>query len=158
MATNEEYTEEEQEGGDDIQDTDFSFLSCFGLIKWLINRIYSPLLLLFYYFMMPVWPWISLDRGGSWSWILSTSSSQCHSKPVLVITCKPPNTVKYILKVKLMAWKQGWICGRRWMWFQCSMDNFPRYFTWWCGYFSLLLVLPSGIDGNYRVITLFSLW
>ena len=88
--------EEEQDSGGASQDTDFAFLSSFGLLELLIQRIYSLLLLIFYYFVITVWPWILFGRGYSWSWILSTSSIQCHSNPVFVIPHKPPNNMKDI--------------------------------------------------------------
>ena len=73
------------------------------------------------------------------------------------------------MTVRLMTWKQGWVYVQKWTWFlwrmvrlmtwkkgcihelvhtwfQCSMEHLLRYFTWQCGSFSLLLILPtSGI-------------
>ena len=61
--------------------------------------------------MMLMWPWISLERESFWRWILMTSSSQCHNKPVLVTPRKPPNPVKdlydghiYDLKTRVYIW------------------------------------------------------
>ena len=45
--------------------------------------------------------------------------------------------------VILITYKQGWIYGRGWMWFQWSVEHFLRNFTWRCGSFSLLLGLSS---------------
>ena len=47
-------------------------------------------------FIIPVWPWISLEREISKIWILRTRSSQCHSNPVLFPLIKPPNHVMYL--------------------------------------------------------------
>ena len=58
------------------------------------------------------------------------------------------------MTVRLMAWKQGWICGRGWMWFQCSIEHFIRHFTWRCGSFSLLLGLPSSGSMLFGVVLL----
>ena len=46
--------------------------------------------------MMLVWTWIFLERDISWSWILRTISSQCHSNPVLVPPLKPPDNANYL--------------------------------------------------------------
>ena len=54
-----------------------------------------------------------------------------------------PIVWRIFMTVRLMTWKQGWIYGRIWMWFQWSMEHLLRHFTWRCGYFSLLLGLPS---------------
>ena len=43
---------------------------------------------------MLVWPWISLEREISWSWILRTRSRQYHNNPVLVPPRKPPDPMK----------------------------------------------------------------
>ena len=48
----------------------------------------------FYYSMMSMWPWISLERESCWRWSLRTSSSQCRNKPVLVTPRKAPDPVK----------------------------------------------------------------
>ena len=47
------------------------------------------------------------------------------------------------ITVILMTWKQGWIYGRGWMWFQWSMESLLSHFTWRCGSVSLFLGLPS---------------
>ena len=52
MTTSEDYTEEQETGGDDSQDNYFIYLSHFELLEWPTRRAYSPLLLLFHYFMM----------------------------------------------------------------------------------------------------------
>ena len=64
-----------------------------------------------YYFMMSVWPWISLEREISWRWSLRTSSSQCHNNSVLVSPCKIPDHVKginggqnYDLRTRVDIW------------------------------------------------------
>ena len=62
MTTGEESTEEEEKGGYDSQNNDFIPLSHFELLKWLIKIVWYPLLLYIYYFMMLMWPWISLER------------------------------------------------------------------------------------------------
>ena len=85
MVTSEDYVYEEQESGGDSQDTDLISLSCFDLIKWLIKRIYSSLLLIFHRFMMSVGPWLSIDRESYWSCILNKMYSQCHSNPVFYL-------------------------------------------------------------------------
>ena len=63
------------------------------------------------YFMMSMWPWISLERESFWRWSLRTSSSQCHNNPVLVSPRKPPDPVKdiydsqmYDLKTRVDIW------------------------------------------------------
>ena len=53
-------------------------------------------MLYFNYFMMSMWPWISLERDSCWRWILSTISRKCHNNPVLVPPRKPPDPVRYI--------------------------------------------------------------
>ena len=65
----------------------------------------------FYYLMMPMWPWISLERDSCWRLSLRKSSSQCHNNSVLVPPRKPPNPVKdlydgqtYDLKPRLDIW------------------------------------------------------
>ena len=45
MTTSEEYTKEEQKGGDDIQKNDFISLSPFELLKRLLKRVCSPLMI-----------------------------------------------------------------------------------------------------------------
>ena len=50
MTTNEESTEEESTGGDDSQNNDFISLGRFELLKWLLKRVCSPLLLYFLLF------------------------------------------------------------------------------------------------------------
>ena len=37
MTTSEEYTEEEEKGGDFSQNNDFIYLICFELLEWLIR-------------------------------------------------------------------------------------------------------------------------
>ena len=86
--------EKEVKGGDDIQINDFIYLICFELLKRLLKIFFSPLLLNIYYFMMQMWPWISLERDSCCRWNPGTSSTQCHNNPVLVPPSKPPNTVK----------------------------------------------------------------
>ena len=68
-------------------------------------------MLYFYYFMMSMWPLISLDRESCWIWILRTSSSQCHNNPVLVPPRKSPDHVEdsydgqnYDLKTRVNIW------------------------------------------------------
>ena len=63
------------------------------------------------YFMMPVWPWISLQRENYFRQSPSTSSNQCHNKPVLVPPSKPPDPVEdlyggqtYDLKIRVDIW------------------------------------------------------
>ena len=111
MTTSEDSTEEESTGGDDGQCNDFISLSCFELLKWLLKRVCSPIMLYFYYFMMLMWPWISLERESCWRWSTRTNSSQYHNKPVLVPPRKPPNNVKYLyegqnydLKTRVEIW------------------------------------------------------
>ena len=84
MTTSEDLIEEEEKGGDDIQNDDFISMSRFELFKSLLTRVCSPLLLYFYYFMMSMWPWTSLERKSCSIWSLRTSSRQCHNNPVLV--------------------------------------------------------------------------
>ena len=114
MKTSEESTEEEK-CGDDSQNNDFISLSRFELLELLLNRAFSPLLLYFYYLMMSMWPWISLERESCWRWSLRTSSIQCHNNPVLIPPRKPPYPVKdlydgqtYDLKtrVDILVWKR----------------------------------------------------
>ena len=57
------------------------------------ESLFSPTAI-FHYFMMPVWPWISLEREIYWIWIPRTSSSQCNNKSVLVPPLKPTDPVK----------------------------------------------------------------
>ena len=86
-------------------------LSLFELLKWLLKIVCSPLLLYFYYFIMSMWPWISLERDSCWRCNLTTSSSQCPNNPVLVPPRKPPDPVKdlydgqiYDLKTRVDIW------------------------------------------------------
>ena len=99
MTTNEGSTEEEAKGGDDGQNNDFISLSRFELLKWILKIVCSPLLIYFYYFMMSMWPWISLERESCYIWSLRTISIQCHNNPVFVPLCKPPDHVKDIYEV-----------------------------------------------------------
>ena len=71
MASSEDSTEEKVKVGNDIQDNDFISLSCFELLKWLIKRVYYPLLLflLFYYVSVALdisWEgeWLELESEG----------------------------------------------------------------------------------------------
>ena len=68
-------------------------------------------MLYFYYFMMLMWPWISLERGSCPRWIMRKSSIQYHNKPVLVPPRKPPDPVKdlydghtYDLETRVEIW------------------------------------------------------
>ena len=47
MTTSEEPMEEEEKGWDNSQNNDFISLSRFELLKWLLKRAFSPLLLIF---------------------------------------------------------------------------------------------------------------
>ena len=65
----------------------------------------------FYYIIMSMWPWISLERESYLIWIPRKSSTQCHNKPVLVPPRKPPDPVKdlydgqtYDLKTRVYIW------------------------------------------------------
>ena len=49
MTNSEDSTEEEPKGGDDNQSNYFISLSHFELLGWLLKRVFSPLLLYFYY-------------------------------------------------------------------------------------------------------------
>ena len=109
--TNSEESAEKEKGEDDSHKNDIIPLSCFELLKWLLKRVCSPLRLYIYYFMMSMWPWISLERENFWIWNIKTSSSQCHSNPVLAPPHKPPNPVKdiydsqtYDLKTRVDIW------------------------------------------------------
>ena len=111
MTTSEESTEEEPKGRDDSQSNDFISMSSFELLEWLIKRFCYPLLLYFYYFMMSMWTWISLERDNCRRWSMRTSSSQCHNNPVLVPPRKLPDPVKdlydgqiYDLKTRVDIW------------------------------------------------------
>ena len=66
---------------------------------------------IFHSFMIYVWPWVLLERGICWVWILRKISSQCHSNPVLVTPRKPPDHLKdiyddhnYDLKTRVDIW------------------------------------------------------
>ena len=70
-------------------------------------------LLIFHCFIMPVWTWILLDRENYSSWSLKISLNQCHSNPVLVPLCKPPDPVKdlydgqtYEFKTRVDMWNR----------------------------------------------------
>ena len=113
MTTSEESIEEEAKGGDDSQNDDFISLSCFELLKWLIKRAFSPLLLFSNYFMTSVLPWILIEREreSSWIWSPRKSSRQCHNNPVFFPPRKPPDNVKdfydgqtYDLKKRVDIW------------------------------------------------------
>ena len=65
----------------------------------------------FHFFIISVWTFLSLERESYWSWSLRTSSIQCHSNPILVPPCNPPDHVKAIydgqtcdLKTKVDIW------------------------------------------------------
>ena len=111
ITTNEDSTEQEPKGADDSQSNDFISLSRFGWIEWLLNRSFSHLVLYFYYFMMSMWPWISLERESCWIWSQRKNSSQCHNFPILVPPRKITNPVKdiydgqtYDLETRLEIW------------------------------------------------------
>ena len=89
----------------------------------------SPTDIYFNYFMMSMWPWISLERESCWIWSLRKISSQCHNNPILVPTHKPPDTVKDIYDGQTYELRKGWIYGQGWMWFQWSIKNLFRHFT-----------------------------
>ena len=67
MTTSDESMEEEAKGGDDSQNNDFISLSRFELLKWLLKRDFSPLLLYIFLFndvdvaMDPAWEGELLD-------------------------------------------------------------------------------------------------
>ena len=68
-------------------------------------------MLYFYYLIMSMWPWISLERESCWGCILRTISSQCHNNPVFVPPRKPSDPVKdiydgqtYDLKTRVDVW------------------------------------------------------
>ena len=70
----------------------------------------------FYYFMMSMWHWISLERESCWRWSLRKISSQCHNKPVLVPPRKPPDPLKdlyysqiYDLETRVDIWTRMYI-------------------------------------------------
>ena len=61
--------------------------------------------------MMSMWPCILLEREICWRWSLRKSSNQCHNKPVLAPSRKPPDPVKdlydgqtYELETRLDLW------------------------------------------------------
>ena len=65
----------------------------------------------FHFLMMLVWPCILIERESSRRLSLRTSSSQCHSNPVLVPPNKPLDPVKdlyggktYHLKTRMNIW------------------------------------------------------
>ena len=132
MTSSEDSTDEEDKGRDDSQDTDLISLSLFDLLEWITKRVHSTLPLLFHYFMMSVCPWISLEKESYWRWILRKISRQCHINPILVTPLKPPDPEKdlydgrtYDPKTRVDTWTR--------------MDVVPAK----CGYFSLLMGLPS---------------
>ena len=68
-------------------------------------------MLYFYYFVMSMWTWISIERESCWRWRLRISSSQCHNNQVFVPPRKPPKSVKdlydshtYDLKTRVDIW------------------------------------------------------
>ena len=68
-------------------------------------------MLYFYYLIMSMWPWISIERESCWIWSLRKSSIQCHNNPVLVPPRKPTDPVKdlydgqiYELKTRVDIW------------------------------------------------------
>ena len=146
MTTSEESMKEEEKVGGDIQETGFISMSHFNLLKWLIKRVYSPLLLLFHFFIMPVWTCISFARESYWGSVLRTSSSQCHSNPVLVPPCKPPDSVKdlyeghnYDLETRLDIWKRTDVV-------QWSMAHLLRHSTLWMWFFQFITGIISKWD------------
>ena len=60
----------------------------------------------FHYFIMSVWPWISLERDSYWIWIMNTSYRKYHSNPVLVTPFKSTDTVIYIYDGQLQYLKK----------------------------------------------------
>ena len=66
---------------------------------------------IFYYFILSIWPWVSLERESYFQWSPGENYSQCHSKQVLVNPCKTPDHVKdlyygqtYDLKTRVDIW------------------------------------------------------
>ena len=96
-------------------------------------------------FMMSVWPWFYLDRERYWLWILRTSSIQFHNELVFLPPHKPHYHIMDRYDGNTYFLKKGWIYRQRRMWFRRSMKYFSKRFTWKCGYFRLLLGLPSSV-------------
>ena len=90
MTTREESMEEEQKSGDDSQCNDFISLSRFELLKCLLKRACSHLILCLYYFMMLVWTYILLERDIFWRYSMRKSSRQFHNKPFFFFLVNHP--------------------------------------------------------------------
>ena len=56
------------------------------------------------------------------------------------------------MKVKIMTWKEGCICGKGWVWVHWSMEH--RNLPWRCGSFVLSLGFPSGWIMRYGILSL----
>ena len=98
---------------------------------------------IFYYLMMSMWPWISLERDSCWRWSLNTRSSQCHNDPVLFPPCKLPDPVKdiyndqtYDLKTRVDVWTRMDVVP-------VEYGTFAQTFHLKMDFFSFLLGLPS---------------
>ena len=129
----------------------FDLLSNFELIELPIKIIYSPLLIIIQYFIILVWPCISIERKSYLSCSLRTSSVHFHGKPDFFHSCKTTNTLMDMyMTVRLMVLKKGGYtdkdgCGsvgvwniyhNIWftMWF-CQFINciaFRWYYVLWC--------------------------
>ena len=66
MTTSEESTEEKPKVGDDSHSNDFISLSHFELLELLPKIVCYPLLIYFYYVMVLMWTWISLESESCW--------------------------------------------------------------------------------------------
>ena len=74
------------------------------------ESLLSPIAI-FNYFIILVWPWISLKKESYWIWSLRTTSNQYGNNSVLVPPHKPPDHLKdiynghtYELKTRVDIW------------------------------------------------------
>ena len=95
-----------------------------------MKRTYSLILLPFHYFMMSVWTSLLIERYSAIDTF--TKSRFCFFIiNQVIISC-------ISMTVRTMAWKQGWIYGRGWIWFQWSMECFPQTFHLMMWFFNFI--------------------
>ena len=100
---------------------------------------------IFYYVMMSMLSWISLERESCWIWNLKTSSSQCHNIPVLVPPRKPPDHVKDIYDGQTYDLKTRVDILTRMDVFPVEYGTFDQTFHLTMWFFSLLIWLTSSV-------------
>ena len=130
-------------------------MSHFDIIELPIKIIYSPLLINFQYFIILVWPWISIESKSSWSWSMRTKYRQFHNIAQLFPPFKTPNNLMNISMTVILVIKKVDIWTSMGV-VLLDFGIFTILFTLQCGYLVLLMVFTSG--GIMFCCVLFLFW